>query len=185
MLEKIRKPYIYSILGFSLINSILCLCTYGYKDWYHVYYNGYLLDYTIEGTYYAKIIDVSTIGSIFFVLCCLVMVSGGAILFLKFIKKIEKKQINIAFTIMSLITGVLGIFAQSIGKSEILKYISLTKWPYGGRINYVQAFFGDKYILSLILSLSILMIIYSAIELVNYFTPKKTNINDNIYTVEL
>ena len=83
MLEKIIKPYRYSILGVSLVNLILCLCSYGYKEWYKVYYSkDYLWDYMADGRYEAKLIDVSTIGSIFFICCCALLV-----FFLLLIKK--------------------------------------------------------------------------------------------------
>ena len=183
MLEKIIKPYRYSILGVSLVNLILCLCSYGYKEWYKVYYSkDYLWDYVKDGRYNAKLIDVSTIGSIFFICCCALLVLGAAIIFLQKVKEYNNKYLNIAFSGFSIFTGILGVIAQAEGKSYILANRSLTELS---DFRYVQSFFTDKYILSLVLMLSILMIIYSAIELAYFFISSKKNTNNGVYTVEL
>ncbi len=186
MLRKIVKPYRYSVLGLSLVNLILCLIKFGSRVWYDAYFNiyTYVVTYTKTGTYSATVLDATSMGTIFFVLCCLVVLLGAVLLILQLVKKFNKKGLNIAFSSLSLVTGIFGIIAHSTSRNFILKYIVRTKWNGNGG-DYVQSYFTDGYVLYLILSFSILMIAYSAVELVNLFMTKKENINEGASVVEL
>ena len=89
MLRKIVKPYRYSVLGLSLINLILCLIQFGSRVWYDAYFNiyTYAVTYTKKGTYSATVLDATSMGTIFFVLCCLVVLLGVVLLILQFLSK--------------------------------------------------------------------------------------------------
>lgn len=186
MLEKITKPYRYSVLGLSLVNLILCLLTYGKRVWYDAYFNRYTyqITYSVQGTYYATVLDATSMGTIFFVLCCLVLLLGIVLLVLKLVKKLDKKVLNITFSGLSLVTGIFGIIAHSTSRNFILEHIVMTKWN-GKPGDFVESHFSSSYVLYLILSFSILMIIYSLVELVNCFISKPEHINEGTYTVEL
>lgn len=157
------------LIGLGLINVILSFITFGQVDWYkNIYYFAYE---NKEATYTAHLYENNLMGTLFFILNILIVVTLVVVIILNYAKKKEIRILDLIINFAAALTGLFGVIAPFLAKDYIVSKIKGIETA-GGRIAVGYFTASGVTVLDTVLSLSIIMIQVAVVAIVFSFIIK-------------